>query len=273
MKYIKIGDIKMTTRSSNGYLLTAAPDTSSGDVQANVINYAGCDGEEIKDIYFKSRSFSIEGYILSHSEQGYQLLRRKLIHELIPKKEYELEYYDGGDTYKAMVFIDGNVTFGRVVGRKNGSFLLNVTIPGFYFKSKKSVFTEVYQRRDLITGNFTLPTVFTERRSTTNVSNKGDVPAFPVFTLSCISVEENQISITNDTTNEKIILNYTPTVGEKIIIDCENFKIESSIKGNIIKYLSADSVFFLIGTGNVRLSCQTNGVGISVEFFERYSGV
>jgi len=273
MKYIKIGNIRITTRSREGYLLTAAPDTSSGDVQTNVINYAGCDGEEIKDIYFKSRSFSVEGYIFSNSERGYHMLRRKLIHELIPKKEYELEYYDGSNTYKAVAVLDGNVTFGRVIGRKNGSFLLNVTIPGFYFKSKKRTFVKVYQRQNLITGSFTLPAVFTTRVSEATVLNKGDVPAFPVFTLSCISVEGNAISITNDTTNEKILLNYTPTVGEVITIDCENFKIESNINGNIIKHLSADSVFFLIGTGNVSLSCQTHGVLVSVELFERYSGV
>lgn len=273
MKYFEIGDIRITSRTANGYLLTVAPDTAGGGVDRNTINYAGCDGEEVRDVYFKSRDFMIEGFILSNSERGYSMLRRKLLRSLVPKTSYPLVYYDGCNTYKAEAYIDGNITFGRVINGRNSAFVINITIPSFYFKSFKEVTKDVYRRADMVTGRFTLPMVFTKRDSTADIVNKGDVSAFPIFNLHCNEEMSENIVIRNDTTNEELQLNYKPVKGERIVIDAEQFKITSNLNGNIIKCLSADSTFFELGKGSVKLSCLTNGVSVSVNFYERYAGV
>ncbi len=273
MKYIEIDGIRLTTRTGHGYLLTTAPNTTSASGNFNKAEYTDTDGADYKEFFYNERSFNISGYILCDTERGYYELRRKLISSLSPKTHHKLVYYNGFEKFTADIIIDRGVTFGKVIKKTNSAFSIPVIIPDFYFNSGREFKKDVFKRESLVKGTFTLPCIFTQRTNRAEVYNYGDASAVPVFELICFGTSDGNIEIHNETTNEFLKLDYTPTEGEIITIDCKSFEAESSINGNIIKHITADSVFFDLPEGKSAVSCPTYGVSVKIKYFNRYAGV
>lgn len=144
-------------------------------------------------------------------------------------------------------------------GKQITSVVLQLVCDQPYFTDIDSCEVELYSRKDLICGDFTLPCVFTERIARKNVLNDGDVDAEPVLTIYNTGTDEGTdaytedfgIEVFNHTTGKRLKLLCTTEPGEMIVIDIPHRRITSNYKGNVITLLDTDSFLsdFLLLTG------------------------
>lgn len=277
MKYIKIGKIKITTRTKSGYLLSALPNTTVGTMKYKKTEYIDTDGAEYTEMLYQPRTLTVNGYIMARSNSEYRNHKKILLRELNSKELQAMEFFDGEDKYIAKVFVDGTVNIGKEINRMVAPFSFNLIIPDFFFKAKNATVQALYSRKDLIKGSFDIPKeglVFTLRTNKAVILNNGGVETYPMLKLKCVEEKtEKGVEIHNNTTGEYIKLNYQLTVGEVVSIDCEHIAVNSSINGNIINTVTPDSTFFRYKKGNTEVEVKTNGVTVMSSFNELYTGV
>lgn len=277
MKYIKIGNVYMSTRTKSGFLLSVLPNTSVGTMKYKKTEYIETDGAEFSEMLYQPRAMTINGYIMANSNSELREHRKKILNELNTKELQKMEYFDGRNKYTASVLVDGTVNIGKVINNIVAPFSFNLIIPGFYFKAEKPTIQKLYEREDLVKGTFEIPEegiMFTKRTNRAYIKNKGGVAVHPLLELKCVEEKtEKGIEIYNNTTGEYIKLNYQPTAGEAITVDCENITVISSLNGNIISTVTPDSTFFKYIKGTTEVEIKTHGVTVTSSFKELYTGV
>ena len=277
MKYIKIGNVYMSTRTKSGFLLSVLPNTSAGTMKYKKTEYIDTDGAEYSEMLYQPRTMAINGYIMANSNSELREHRKKLLNDINSKELQEMEYFDGKNKYTASVLVDGTVNIGKVINNIVAPFSFNLIIPGFYFKAEQPTIQKLYEREDLIKGTFEIPEegiMFTKRTNRAHIKNNGGVAVHPLLELKCVEEKtENGIEIYNNTTGEYIKLNYQPTAGEAITVDCENITVISSLNGNIISTVTPDSTFFKYKKGTTEVEVKTHGVTVTSSFKELYTGV
>lgn len=269
----RFGSVVIESDIGHGYLLTEQPNTESGSVTQNTVNYIDTDGASYSDTYFAPRSFDIKGAILYDSEAEKFAMKKRLIASCNPKRETDLFYQNGGGRYYALARTQALPDFGE---EKNGilPFGISMVLPGFYWLSESDTKHNIFKRTKNITGTFTFPRVFSFRTNTESVINGGDVAAPPLFEITCnenATLEE--ICIHNHTNNQFLKIHHSAIKGEKILIDCEDCTITSSLSGNIINHITADSDFFFYETGANDIRCTAPNLVITSKHKERYLGV
>lgn len=277
MKYLKIGNVYLSTRTKSGFLLSVLPNTSVGTMKYKKTEYIDTDGAEFSEVLYQPRTMTINGYIMANSNRELREHRKKLLNELNSKEMQEMEYFDGENKYTASVLVDGTVNIGKELNKRVAPFSVNIIVPDFYFKAEKPIVQKLYEREDLIQGTFEIPEegiMFTKRINKAEIKNNGGVAVHPLFELKCVEEKtEKGIEIYNNTTDEYIKLNYQPTVGETISIDCEKITVISSLNGNIISTVTPDSTFFKYKKGTTEIEIKTHGVTVTSSFKELYTGV
>ena len=128
-----------------------------------------------------------------------------------------------------------------------------------------------------------LPAVATVRTITANILNSGEIEVYPIIhiynTASQIALlsDFSGIVITNETTGAKIELDYSPADGEEITINLALRKITSNIAGNIINYISDDTVLsdFVLKLGDNKITCEnltgSGNLSAIVEYTNNYA--
>lgn len=277
MKYIKIGKIKITTRTQNGFLLSILPNTTAGTMKYKKTEYIETDGATYTEMLYQPRNMTINGHITSRSNSELINYKKLLLREINSKELQEMEYFDGKNKYIASVLVDGTVNVGKEIGKTVVPFSFNIIIPSFYFKAKNTTKQKLYGRENLIEGSFEIPEegiMFTRRINKATIINNGGVEVPPFFELKCVEEKtERGIEIYNNTSGEYIKLNYQPAVDETINIDCENITVVSSLNGNIINTVTPDSTFFKYKKGTTEVEIKTHGVMVVSSFNELYTGV
>ncbi len=142
---------------------------------------------------------------------------------------------------------------------KNGGysgFVLQVEADNPYFKDLKQDVNAVYERKHLVSGEFTLPCVFTQRTVGKNVNNKGSKRTYPKIVIYDLggngrTESERIITLTNDKTGKSVTFEYETSQGEILTVDFENRTAESSITGDVTKYLALENYLseFYLDTG------------------------
>ncbi|MBQ4086993.1 MAG: phage tail family protein [Clostridia bacterium] len=140
----------------------------------------------------------------------------------------------------------------------------------FFFGPQKAKF-DIYQRTALLTSQFTLPAVFSERIMSSAVINSGDVNAEPIITItkpagSEVVSQNLEIQLEAEGVSAEIALNHTIADGESVTMDIPNRKVTSSLSGNIIGCLSVGSVLssFVIPPGFAMVTVKTEDSSLSV---------
>lgn len=128
-----------------------------------------------------------------------------------------------------------------------------------------------------------LPAVATVRTITANILNSGEIEVYPIIhiynTASQIALlsDFSGIVITNETTGAKIELDYSPADSEEITINLALRKITSNIAGNIINYISDDTVLsdFVLKLGDNKITCEnltgSGNLSAIVEYTNNYA--
>ncbi len=112
-----------------------------------------------------------------------------------------------------------------------------------YFEDECESTVPLYMRTKNLSTPFTLPAVFGSTIMGAVIKNQGDCVIEPCIFISCpkeLTAAET-VTITNNTTGKKLVLEYAPLAGDKITVDIKNRKIESSITGNLLNSLSEDT--------------------------------
>ena len=143
-------------------------------------------------------------------------------------------------------------------GRGMASFVLQFTCDNPYFTDEREQSVQLFYRRDLVSGRFTLPCVFTECVTRRNVVNRGDVKAEPVITLynsysedAAVFSLRSGIHMMNHSTGQALVFLHTTVPGEIVTIDIPKRQIISSRSGDITGTLAEDSFLsdFWLETG------------------------
>lgn len=131
-------------------------------------------------------------------------------------------------------------------GKDIASMVIQFTCDNPYFTDETRQSVELFQRKNLIKTQFTLPCMFSSRTNRLDIINSGDVRAEPVFTIYNSGnvqafAESYGIELANHTTGQSILIERHTTNGEVITVDIPNRKITSSIEGDITSSISQDT--------------------------------
>ncbi len=112
-----------------------------------------------------------------------------------------------------------------------------------YFTDGSDTVVPLYARSKLLKSPFSLPTAFGRVIIGGDIEITGDYAVEPTLSMyypSALETKENVI-ITNETNGKSIKLNYAPSEEEMITIDVKNRRINGTVGGNLIGYLSDDT--------------------------------
>lgn len=134
------------------------------------------------------------------------------------------------------------------IARKNGHcfvFTFQVICDNPCFEGMYPHSVNIYERRNKVSGNVTLPCVFTERFTCVTVLNKGQKKAEPVISVVFLEdaegVENNGFIIKNISTGQRLKFLSTVKEHKTVTVDIANRKVVSESGEDLLKYLSDDS--------------------------------
>lgn len=214
----------------------------------NTVSYADIDGVDTISSSISGRTVTVGGDI--------KISNKRFLSEMLKVLDKPGELYmDFGEKKRKLVCRSAHFTPGER-NRKYMRFviLFSSDMPYFYGFDEETEY--VRKREDTIGKNFVLPCVFTISSTENDVVVNGDAVCEPVFEITCIKEaaipnEESGISVINETTGESIKLCLYLRKNEIILIDVENRKITSNMRGNMLKYISEDTFLhrFKLGIG------------------------
>ncbi len=241
-----IGSLEFNTKGDGEIRITAAEGLFLPTPSHCSVNYFGRDGQTTIATYIKNRVITISGDIKISSLKKFTAVL-SFAGELTVKKR------------KISV-----CTPTLSIGNRYGNFVkyvIQMTCDNPYFTDTENK-VPVYYRKDIITSEFTLPTVFTSGISSAAYNNESYYEAHPEIIFNCICGGNYGGGITFENTSVgcKITLLCTMLTGESISIDTEKRTAISSKRGNMLKYLSDDSYpgDFILRCGQNLLKAYTN---------------
>lgn len=125
-----------------------------------------------------------------------------------------------------------------------------------YFTDFSETEVTIYSQKNLVTDTFTLPCVFTERLNHAIILNEGGKYVYPTIKVYAIGEAEkpsNTITISNNTINSAIKINYVMSDSETMTINLKSRTITSDKNGIITDNISDDTIlsnFFLVAGKN-----------------------
>lgn len=204
----------------------------------NTVTYADIDGVDSVSSAIGGRSVTVGGDIRISNKQFLRDMLKVL------NEPGEL-YIDFGEKKRRLICRSCHFT----PGERNAMYMRFVIV--FYsdqpYFCDFDVMTEyIRKREDSVCGSFILPCVFTTRMTENDVIVNGDVPCEPVFEITCIKAASEQsdecgIILKNETYGNSAELCTYLLQDEIIVIDIENRKITSNMRGNMINLISDDT--------------------------------
>lgn len=288
MRILKYNGIEFSSKSK--YVVSEF-DTGTTDTSYTDIEYVNRDGSKRTNVFYANNQITLNGFINANNKAEFEVLRRKLIHAINPKKEIPL-YLNSG-RIKAFVPGFASLKWAKQYGNHLQYFTVTFDVPSFYWLSQNVFEKDLLYVNKKISSPFTFTDdgngkIFSTRDITSNIINNGDESADIKITLSVKKNDTNQsdsnnmIVLRNETDKKQLALNYRLSHGEIITFDMENTSIVSSKNGNIIKYMvdvydGVRSEFFNIDVGKSLIKCDIanknfNGCAI-LSFREKYRGI
>lgn len=272
MSYVKIGNVEIGNNPR--MMLLSVIDSASGSVARREVSFAGFDGSSYFDISYKPRGFTVQGAIFGSSAADLEAQKIMLTNACDCKSETDVYYFNGAHEYYAKAFPS---QLPKYTKKSNTTCMFSVTLDicGFYWLSPHEIVNGVFERSDNLYGTFTLPRPFTKRSQGAKLINGGSVPVPPVFEITTErSLAARDITITNESYSSFIKLqSYAIAANEIITIDCSGCTAESTVNGNIVKYISDDSSFFMVELGENSLICNDSELTVKIRWRERFLGV
>lgn len=152
--------------------------------------------------------------------------------------------------------------------------VLQFTCDSPYFQDIEISRHWIFRNTGLIEDTFTLPCIWSERISRTNIPNAGDVETEPIITVYGAGAADIDLEIKNHTTGHHILLESIPELDGYITIDIPNRRIYNDNGDNLLSYMSNDTFLndFLLAVGENDIEVLYVGTDISAvcEFYNQY---
>lgn len=156
--------------------------------------------------------------------------------------------------------------------RQGGSdiwvYALQFTADSPYFTDFETTEKGILKRIDKISGTYTLPAIFTERITKSNVVNKGEITVYPIIEVKTFASEntESTLVVKNNTTGAFITLTIAANKDDIITVDLPVRKIYTADGSVITNNISDDTVLsnFVLIPGENEIEVH-NSIGDSSE--------
>ena len=249
-----------------------------GERAASVISVSGFDG--VKKEYQTVKYVSVPGQVTVAEN----VLPREIvitgdiyIKNSMPFSDYCIFFANGGELYVLRGTSRKKIAYKPIYFKRTGKkgdfvlFELKIVCDFPYFSDSVTDSIYIYKRTDMVTGYFQLPKVFTQRTTSADVINKGQVEAEPAITLECISsgVYTAGIHIINESTGKRLILASNMLDGEKILLDVKNRRISSNKRQNCYGILAEECTLadFFLKKGINKIVIENKNDGETVSAF------
>lgn len=255
-----IGTLEFNTKGEGDIRITDTDGLFLPQPTHYSVNYFGCDGQITLASYIKNRTITISGDIKRSALKKFAAVL-SFAGELIIKDK---------KTAVCMPTLS--------LGNKYGSFIkyvLQMSCDNPYFTDVDDN-TAVYYRKDIISSQFTLPTVFTQGISSITYNNSSYYTAQPEIIFRCTAggTYGGGITIENASVGCKITLLCAMLSGETITVNTAKRTAISSKRGNMLKYLDENSYpgDFMLRQGQNVLNVSTKNTSEEI-FCDIISGI
>lgn len=168
-----------------------------------------------------------------------------------------------------------------IEGERQGHFLpftIQFVCDNPYFESSEQIETALYKVFPNLNSEFSFPGAFSVRVAERNIFIESNAETEPIFLINTGENPTGSLEIINNTSGEKLKINYESLPNENIVIDVKNKKIYNQNGDNLLSCLSDDSFFdgFHLYPGDnvceVRLDSGTLDLQVFVRYRENYVG-
>lgn len=144
-----------------------------------------------------------------------------------------------------------------------------------YFSETDEINAPVLEVADHLKEEFTLPMAFSTITTFGLIDVKGEEETYPVIYITNLGDETyDGITLINESTGKSITLNCFPEKYEVVKIDIDKRSVTSSVSGDKLKHLSADtrlSEFYLkYGENKIYLKDNPDNVNVTVKYRNKY---
>lgn len=248
----ELGRLEMGGGSHPNWNIVSITGLGLGSKEYNTVRYAGSDGQVTLSEAAMPRTITIGGDVRGDLQAELTRAARLMSRPCTLRIQSKNKRRSIEARCTAFTADERNPAYAQ--------FALQFTSDSAYFTDFSPRSAAVLKRTPLLSTPFTLPCMFTERISESEVVNLGDVKTEPKFTITntanpgAVTLEEDDdygILIQNQTTGQHLHLLCHTTDGEVIVIDVAGRSVTSSRAGNLIGALSADSFLsdFWLETG------------------------
>lgn len=237
----ELGRLELGGGSHPAWNIVSVTGLGLGAKEYNTVRYAGMDGQVTLSEAASARTITIGGDVRGQLQAELSKAARLLNRPCTLRIQSKNKRRSVQARCTAFTADERTPAFAK--------FALQFVCDSAYFTDFTPRSAAVLGRTDRIESPFTLPCVFTERVSESEVVNLGDVKTEPKFTITNTANptgtatldSEYGIRIENQTTGQHLHLLHHTTDGEVVTIDIAGRSITSSVAGNLINALSADS--------------------------------
>lgn len=247
------------------------------------INFSGQAGQLTKSVRDLSRTITV-AFDFNGGQKEIERLYRILYHPV------ELLFTFGTNKRKIAARCINPQEVESIMYQKLYRYAIQFVCDNPYFNDFYNTKIAVFNRADQFPnvsegGNWyvQLPAVATVRTITANIINSGEIEVYPIIHIYnsagqiALMSEFSGIMITNESTGEKIELDYSPADGEEITIDLAKRKITSNTSGSIIDYITDDTDLskFILQLGDNKITCEnltgSGNLSAIVEYTNNYA--
>ncbi len=269
----KIGNLTLYGSGEGNLRILEIEGLEPASKEHTVANYPGQQGQETLSSRALPRTITMSVELLKKPYETH-------IHGILDiLQEPGMLFIKEEDFYRRIYCSQIHITdVKRIVKGEIATFAVQFVCDSPYFEDAEDTVIPLYRRTKGLSTPFTLPCSFGEIVAGGVVENKGSIPIEPIITIYYPSALEgvDGITIKNETTGKGIILDYSPTGEDTVVIDVKNRKITSRIAGSLLNNLSDDTFLgdFVLQRGKNELSVDlgdvAKGFGIECKFSNLY---
>ena len=238
MKMIMENRYGKITLGKDGFNILSAEGLGLLTKSYTTVKYVSRGGQHTINVHHDSRVITIGGDVYTRDNNNLEKALRIL------SDDVWLTVVSGTKKRKIYTKIKEFTVYNKNGGYSGFTLQLEADSP--YFKDLAQDVNTVYGRKHLVSGEITLPCVFTERTNGKTVVNKGCLKTYPKIVLYDIGFNgryesEKTITLVNETTGKSVTFEYETAAGEIITVDFDKRTVSSNYTGDILNSLALEN--------------------------------
>lgn len=264
------GKIEMGGGSHEKMNVTAISGFGNPSKECKTVSFSGQAGAVTTSVRELSRTLTVAG-IFKGSAREVSDMYKILSFDGALKTDFD------GDRKKITCRAVSTDGFERMKGSGMYKFALQFQADNPYFTDWEKQVYSIFERKDLVTSPFTLPTVFTKRVNVkTEVNVKSEDVVYPTIVIKndsgAAAGDSFGFKIVNEDTGKQIEILYAVQAGETVTADLSRRIITASESGSITNCISDNTVLsdFYLKPGKNRITVLNYDNSLSISAYLMY---